>query len=136
MLSQTEEIHPVKRARYRAQCIVCGMRTNGKTNRLEPDSGSFSDRFLPHPYVRESVFEGWDAELRHHLIHTITVRILRNEPTDHIDDLMPPRDWVESAKHNAERYAKAAEWRKANPRRAQPLKLSFFQGRRDAGDAA
>jgi hypothetical protein len=108
------EISPDKRARYRARCIVNGMRKHGKTGKLEPDDQMFSELFLPHPWVRESISEGWDRELRQYLIHIVTLRIMQDKPTDVIEDLMPSRQWVDDAKHHAARYAAASAWQKEN----------------------
>ena len=103
-------------AEYRARCFVNAMRRNERTGKLEPVGWEFSDRFLPHPWVREAISDGWGKELRSHLILTVKNRICHGKPYDNIDELMPPREWVAYAKQQAERYRKAAEWRNANVR--------------------
>lgn len=101
-------------ADYRARCFVNAMRRHGRTGKMEPVGWEFSERFLPHPWVRDSITEGWGKELRSHLILTVKGRIMRGQPYDNIDELMPPKEWVAYAKSQAERYRKAAEWQKAN----------------------
>lgn len=100
-------------ADYKARCFVNGARRHGATGNWEPISGNFHDRFLSHPWVRESITEGWGRELRMHLIHTAKMKLLREEPLSDIECLMPDKKWVEEAKNDADRYRKAAEWRDA-----------------------
>ncbi len=109
----TEQMTPEK-ADYMSRCFVNGLRRHGKSGKMEPASGEFSQRFLSHPWVRESVTEGWDKELRGHLIRTVKIRLMRDESYQAIEDLMPPRKWVDDAKHHAARYRSAADWQKKN----------------------
>ncbi len=103
-----------ERADYNARCYVNGMRLHGRSQKMEPASGEFSNRFASHPWCREATTEGWGRELRTHLIHTVRKRIMTGQPYDIIEDLMPPREWVEVAKQNAERYQAASSWQKQN----------------------
>lgn len=105
-----EQLSP-EQADYRARCYVNGVRKHGRTGIIEPASGEFSERFLPHPWVRESVTEGWGRELRSHLVLTVKRRLMTGLPIDRIEDLMPDRDWVDAVKYHAERYRKAKVWR-------------------------
>lgn len=98
-------------ADYKARCFVNGVRRHAKSGNLEPAGGQFSERFLSHPWVRESITEGWGRELRGHLIQAAKIRLMRGEPIGDIENLMPSREWVDAAKTNAERYRKAAAWR-------------------------
>lgn len=101
----------IGQADYRARCYVNGVRKHGGTGVIEPAPGEFSDRFLPHPWVRESLTEGWGRELRSHLILTVKRRLIEGLPIDRIEDLMPDRSWVDAAKYHAEIYRKAKVWR-------------------------
>lgn len=101
-------------ADYKARCFVNGVRRHGRSGKMEPASGEFHERFMDHPWVRESITEGWGKELRGHLIHVCKLKLLRNEPLGDIDGLMPDAKWVAAEKHNAERYRKAAAWRASN----------------------
>lgn len=98
-------------ADYRARCFVNGVRRHGKSGKMEPASGEFHERFLSHPWVRESIAEGWGKELRSHLVRVCKIRLMRGETLGDITVLMPDKDWVASEKHHAERYRLAAEWR-------------------------
>ena len=109
----TETITP-ELSDYRARCFVNGAARHDATGNWEPITGQFHERFLSHPWVRESISEGWDRELRMHLIHTAKIAIMRKMPLPSVENLMPDKRWVEAAKIDADRYRKAAEWRKAN----------------------
>lgn len=97
-------------ADYLARCHVNGMRMHGRSQKMEPASGEFSNRFASHPWCREATLEGWGRDLRSHLILTVKRRIMTGQPYDVIEDLMPPREWVDQAKFNAARYRAAGEW--------------------------
>ena len=105
------EIMTVERADYAARCFVCGMRRHGISGKMEPASGEFSSRFMSHPWVRESITEGWAKELRTHLILTVKRRAMASIPYQNIEELMPPKEWVVNEKHNAWRYRTAREQR-------------------------
>lgn len=111
----TEQMTPEK-ADWNARCFVNGLRRCSATGKMEPAAGEFSQIFHRHPWVRESIAEGWGKELRGHLILTVKRRIMMGVPHSDIDTLMPPKEWIEYAKQQAERYRKAAEWRNANVR--------------------
>ena len=70
-----EQLSPEQIADYRARCYVNGVRKHGRTGIIEPASGEFSERFLPHPWVRESVTEGWGVSCAH-------IRADREAPAD------------------------------------------------------
>jgi hypothetical protein len=91
--------------------FVYGMRRHGVTGKMEPASGEFSSRFAVHPWCREATTEGWAKELRSHLVLTVKRRIMTQAPFHIIEELMPPKEWVDNAKHNAQRYAASAKWR-------------------------
>ncbi len=111
----TEQMTPEK-ADWNARCFVNGLRKCSATGKMEPASGEFSPLLQRHPWVRESIAEGWGKELRGHLILTVKLRIMAGKPHTDIDGLMPPKEWIAYAKQQAERYRKAAEWQKANIR--------------------
>lgn len=108
-----DEMTPEK-ADFYARCFVNGMRMHGRSKKLEPAHGEFANRFLSHPWVRESVTQGWGRELRSHLILVCKRCYMRKQHPGTIETLMPPKEWVEAAKRNAERYAMAAQWQKDN----------------------
>ena len=116
------EVMTPERADRLARCFVNGMRLHGKTQKMEPDSGEFSQRFILHPWVRESITEGWDRELRGHLIRVVKIRLMKNERYDTINDLMPDKNWVEERKKQAARFGDAAKWQNEN------LKPNFSLG--------
>ena len=101
-------------ADFKARCFVNGAARHAKTGNFEPITANFHERFLSHPWVRESITEGWDRELRMHLTHVARLKYMRGEPVGDIEALMPDGKWVEQQKIDAERYRKAAQWRKAN----------------------
>lgn len=109
-----EQVMTPEKADYLARCHVNGMRLHGRSKKMEPASGEFSNRFASHPWCREATAEGWARELRSHLILTVKRRIMLKEPYDVIEGLMPPKEWVEQAKFNAARYRAAADWQKKN----------------------
>jgi hypothetical protein len=113
MNTSTEQMTP-ERADWNARCFVNGMKRHGVTGKMEPASGEFSSHFLRHPWVRDAVAEGWGKELRGHLILAVKRRIMMGQSHNDIDALMPPKEWVDYAKQQAARYAKAAEFQKAN----------------------
>lgn len=113
MNTSTEQMTP-ERADWNARCFVNGMKRHDVSGKMEPASGEFAAHFMRHPWVRESVAEGWDKELRSHLMLTVKRRIMMGQPHNDIDSLMPPKDWVDYAKHQAARCAAAAEFQKAN----------------------
>lgn len=107
------EIMTPELADYRARCFVNGVHRHSVSGNMEPKGGEFHERFLLHPWVRESVTEGWGLDLRQHLIHVVKIKLMRGETIGPIESLMPDRKWVANCKHNADRYRKAAEWRDA-----------------------
>lgn len=111
-----------ERADYNARCYVNGMRMHGRSHKMEPASGEFSTRFASHPWCREAVIEGWGKELRSHLIMTVKRRIMAGVPYDVIEDLMPPREWIDVAKRDAARYRSAFDWQKQH--RPHPVALA------------
>lgn len=110
-----EEVLEFRRlAEYRARCFVNPMRRHGTSGKMEPVGYEFADRFLPHPWVRSAISEGWGKELRSHLVLTVMKRILLGEAYGDIDSLMPPKQWVDYVRDQAAQYQRAAEWQKAN----------------------
>lgn len=109
-----EALEFMKLAEYRARCFVNAMRRHGRSGKLEPVGWEFAERFLPHPWVREAISEGWGKELRSHLISTVKHRIMDGADYSDLDSLMPPKEWVEYARFQAARYAKGAEWQKVH----------------------
>jgi hypothetical protein len=103
-----------ERARWLAQCFVCGTRRHGKTGDMQVANGEFSARFMPHPWVREAITEGWGNELRSFVTLVAQRRVMAGQPLDIIEDLMPPRKWVDDAKVEAARRATALEWQREN----------------------
>lgn len=99
------------RADYLARVFVNGMRRHGVTGKMEPASGEFAPRFATHPWCREATTEGWAKELRSHLVLTVKRRIMTGQSYDVIENLMPPKEWVDAAKFNAERYRSSQQWR-------------------------
>lgn len=98
-------------ADFKARCFVNGVHRHSKSGKVEPIGGQFAERFLSHPWVRDSIKEGWDRELRGHLIQAVKIRIMRGEQIGGIEGLMPDQKWISDAKRQAEIFRKAAEWR-------------------------
>ena len=109
-------------ADYLARCFVNGTRMHGTSKKMEPASGEFAPRFANHPWCREAITEGWGKELRSHLVLTVKRRIMVGVPYGAIEDLMPPREWVDVAKRDAARYQSATQWQKEN--RPHPVGLA------------
>jgi hypothetical protein len=121
-------------AEYQARCYVNGMRRHGRSGKMEPACGEFSMRHVDHPWVRESVLEGWGRELRSHLILAVKLRRMRGEPLPtKVDDVMPPREWVDAAKYQAARYAAARDWQRENRSESVGLSALLAKIRHTAG---
>ncbi len=91
-----------------------------------PNAAQFHERFLTHPWVREAMSEGWDGDLRRHMVAKAK-RILLAGIQVNADavvttsgtlqgvtagDLMPKeRDTVDLWKFEAARNRSAAQWR-------------------------
>lgn len=108
-----KEIMTPELAEYRARCFVTGVHRHCKSGKMEPIGGQFSDRFITHPWVRESIIEGWERELRSHLVIVARLRLMRGEQIGDIENLMPDQKWVEAAKHQAAIYRRAQGYREA-----------------------
>lgn len=108
------EVMTPELADYRARCFVNGAARHAKSGKIEPITANFHERFLSHPWVRDSITEGWDRELRMHLTRVVKQRFMGGEAVSDIESLMPDRKWVENARNDAQRYRKAADWRKDN----------------------
>lgn len=124
-----------ERADYAARCFVCGMRRHGVTGKMEPASGEFASRFLSHPWVRESITEGWGKELRGHLVQVYKTALMRKEQPNDIDRMMPDKVWVDAAKNNAQRYRAAQEWRDEKYGKADGARILERLGVRFGGAA-
>lgn len=124
-----------ERADYLARNFVNGLCKHGKTGKMEPAAGCFHERFMSHPWVRESITECWDRELRGHLVHVCKLKLMRREPIGDIEMLMPDRKWVEDAKHKASRYAAAARWRHKKYGKTDGVALLRRIGIHDPGEA-
>jgi hypothetical protein len=112
----TELISP-ELAEYRARCLVQGYKRHEKTEQIEPISGSWSARFLSHPWVRQSDQEGWARDLRASCVFTAKQKIMAgSKPNDlNPDDVMPKAEYVEHWRTQARKASEAEAWRKANP---------------------
>ena len=81
-------------------------------------NGVWHERHHYHPWVRESVIEGWGKELRSAVILPLTKLIFRQQHAfrtyPDLEEVMPDREWVDYAKTRAQRYAEAVEWQDAN----------------------
>jgi hypothetical protein len=131
----TTDTEIVRDAEWKAACFVCKTEHNPKTGRQEPIGFEFSMRFRGHPWVEQAEREGWAKELRSHLRWIVKRRILEGKPYSKIEDLMPDRKWVEAARAQAERYAKAKEWRDQQPEPPEANRLEAAV-RRLIGNAA
>lgn len=105
----------IRIADYQARCWVQGSKkykfADG-SERIEPIVANFHARFLEHPWVREAVTEGWDRDLRMHVIRIVRKHILDGGHVSSLNivDLMPPKDWIDNAKMEAQRTREAKEW--------------------------
>jgi hypothetical protein len=124
----------IRHAEWLAACFVCDTEHNQKTNRREPIGFKFSARFRGHPWVEQAEREGWGKELRSHLRHAVKIRIIgemaKNNPdinvnliVPSISDVMPNKAWIDAAREQAERYAKAAAWRATQPEPPEAARL-------------
>lgn len=100
--------------------------TKDKQGNTIPASGEWSDRFLSHPWVRQSSNEGWARDLRSHVIqrvkrlhmqrdaarkhYDVSIRTVRDS-VPNIEELMPDKEWVERRREDARKEAQAKEWR-------------------------
>ena len=82
------------------------------TGKRIPNSGEWAPRFRGHPYVEQAEAEGWSRDLRAAVKAAVKARVMARRPYHEIDELMPPKEWVTHQRINAERYAKAAQWRR------------------------
>lgn len=98
-------------ADHRARCFVNGVRKHSVSGKFEPATAEFHNRFLSHPWVRDSIKEGWDRELRGHLILTCRRLLMSGDSLHDVESLMPSKSWVDYERVNAKRYRAAAEWR-------------------------
>ena len=74
-------------------------------------SGEWSQTFRHLPIVKQANEQGWAKDLRQHLIRTVRRQMLRGEPYDDIDRLMPDKDSIWFWRDKAQRENSAAEWR-------------------------
>lgn len=107
----------IKKADYDARCWVQGSkryRLNDGTYRTDPIVGNFHARFQEHPWVREAIAEGWDRDLRGHIVFAVRKHIMAggHPAALTIESLMPPKEWIEAAKDQARRANEAEQWRK------------------------
>ena len=104
-------------ADYKARCWVQGARKQDYrdgTTRFDPNVGAFHPRFHDHPYVRRAIAEGWDRELRSHIIGVVKFRLLKGEffTAMHVEDLMPGEEWIHGWAEQARRSNEAEAWRR------------------------
>lgn len=100
--------------------------TKDRQGKTIPASGEWSDRFLSHPWVRQSANEGWARDLRAHVIQRVkTLHMQRDAARKHydvsirtvrdsvpnIEDLMPDKEWIERRREDARRETEAKAWR-------------------------
>lgn len=101
----------LKTVDFRASCFVNGTVRNLKTGRDEPHSGHWSSAFRGHPWVEQSISEGWGRDLRQHVIQAVKRRIMAEKPFHDVEGLMPDPKWVAGARTQAAKYAASAKWR-------------------------
>lgn len=101
----------LKTVDFRARCFVNGTVKNPRTGKDEPHSGHWSRAFRGHPWVEQSIDEGWGRDLRQHVIMAVKRRILQERPFHQVEELMPDPKWAESTRYHAARYMAAAKWR-------------------------
>ena len=101
----------LKTVDFRARCFVNGTVKNPKTGKDEPHSGHWSRSFRGHPWVEQSISEGWGRDLRQHVIAAVKRRIMSGQSFGAVEELMPDAKWVESVRRHAAAYAEAAKWR-------------------------
>lgn len=109
-------------ADYWARCYVQGTKRHSKTGAIIPVCQGWSDRFLPHPLVRQATTEGWADELRAHFIGMLKRWLMAragagdsNAAWPAIETIMPDKKWIEGVSANAARYRLADAAREANP---------------------
>lgn len=103
---------------YNARKIVNGMRMKtynkgrpDEYSKLDPADGEFSPEFKRQPIVRQSIDEGWDADLRMHCLRLVRRRLMAGASCADPGDMMPNEKWIEAAREKAVRFRRAAEWR-------------------------
>lgn len=80
----------------------------------QPVVGQFHDRFHSHPWVREALAEGWDRDLRSHMVKAAKRMLIDGKSLKGVvaGDLMPKdREAIELWRQQAARAKSAAEWR-------------------------
>jgi hypothetical protein len=101
----------------KARVVVCGLRQAKSPNNPDLDgkmvvaTGEWSPRFRGHPLVRQAEVEGWGRDLRQHCIRVVRRQMGCRLPYDDLDAIMPDAKAIKHWREQAERYAKAAEWR-------------------------
>lgn len=107
-------------ADYKSRCWVQGSKrysfvgADGKAaSRIDPICGSFDARFDEHPWVRQSVIEGWDRDLRSFLIRRVKQLLLEGKAPDGIPlgELMPHKPFVDAARQQAKLSREGRQWR-------------------------
>ncbi|MDO9381853.1 MAG: hypothetical protein Q7T86_03225 [Hyphomicrobiaceae bacterium] len=80
----------------------------------QPVVGQFHERFHTHPWVREAISEGWDRDLRAHMVGAAKRILIEGKSLKGIiaGDLMPKdREAIEHWRQQAARAKSAEEWR-------------------------
>jgi hypothetical protein len=116
MSQQSPEKEWIRLCDYKARCWVNGMKDlkqRDGSRKRGPGVCTFDDRFLEHPWVRQSIAEGWDRELRGHIVRLARLHVMGGGQvhTLNVVDLMPDASWVKYAREQADRARLAAEWR-------------------------
>ena len=81
---------------------------------LQPVVGQFHERFHTHPWVREAISEGWDRDLRAHMVVAAKRMLIDGKSLKGIvaGDLMPKdREAIEYWRQQAARAKSAEQWR-------------------------
>lgn len=127
-----------------ARVFVNGIRFkkyhNGHPDQWDIDHGNFHKRWIELPLVRQSIVEGWDKDMRQHLVGVIRALLTRvvqaMPPADLValkgqdvqailskvplDRTMPEAALVDHWRRQAQRYREADGWRAANPDALRP----------------
>lgn len=115
-MTDESELTP-DRADYLARTYVNGLvdevlADGVVTGKRIPQAGHWAVRFRDHPYVEQAEAEGWSRDLRAAVKAEVKSRIMARKPYHEINDLMPPKDWIDHQRKNAARYTAADSWRK------------------------
>lgn len=110
---------------YWVRIFVTGVRKD-KDGKTAPAGFLWADRFMDHPWVRDSITQGWERDLRSHVIRAAKRLVMQRDKSrgqfdvsmrtvmdavPSADALMPDKDWCDRARQRATDALEAVAWR-------------------------